>query len=307
MIIKILSLFLFFCFVFNNSQEYNYPNFDKRQNLLTTINKIFQDKNYTIIQMETEVSYKFERIGKTFYCIDPNAHLLDKKTNKKFKLIKTDELNICPNISKELYSGEKIIFNLYFEKIIENEIDSFDFINDKDKTSVYNITFSNNLNPNANNKNISDIYLKYIPYEFRQLFTSYIFLHPDIDKYTPIIINDILEYRNDLSSNKKFDYIDLKINEREKQIDYEFVLHNDDSFFVYVGKDGKCSFGLLIKNNIEREKFINSFIDTFYFKKNDENPSNIYTTPTYNYNGIKSHSAFGDFSPLLFIRQETIE
>jgi hypothetical protein len=110
---KIFSISVFIL-VFNSlviSQIIEKPNFSTATHPMT-IERIELSYNQTIISLSIE-----NQTEKGYFCADKNIYLIDALTNKKYKLIKSKDIPVCPETYNFSMVGEVLKFQLIFPKI----------------------------------------------------------------------------------------------------------------------------------------------------------------------------------------------
>jgi hypothetical protein len=103
-----------FILVFNSviiSQIIEKPNFSTASHPMT-VERIEYADNQTIVSLSIE-----NQSEKGYFCADKNIYLIDALTNKKFKLIKSKDIPVCPETYNFSMVGEVLQFQLIFPKI----------------------------------------------------------------------------------------------------------------------------------------------------------------------------------------------
>jgi hypothetical protein len=106
----LISLAFIISHSFALSQTIEKPNFSSASHPMT-VDKIEFTKDQAIISLSIE---NHSETG--YFCADKNISLIDALTNKKYKLIKSENIPVCPESYSFKMLGEILQFKLFFPK-----------------------------------------------------------------------------------------------------------------------------------------------------------------------------------------------
>ena len=92
-------------------QIYIKPKYERRANSRVGITKIQITKKHTIVYC------KYTSTFSGHACVSPKMFIEDLKTKKRYKLIKTEKIPLCPKQYMFSEAGHKFDFVLYFERV----------------------------------------------------------------------------------------------------------------------------------------------------------------------------------------------
>lgn len=106
----------------------NYPKVRINKDSTTKIVKVNIDSQYTTIELRAN-NKRDDGSYAGWITIDPNTYI--SANNKKYKLLKTEGIEIAPRKTNYSYAGQNITFKLYFEQIPQSTTE-FDLIENQD-------------------------------------------------------------------------------------------------------------------------------------------------------------------------------
>lgn len=130
--------------------QINNPSFSSREVSYCDVLKIEKNNTNTIIYFKYTAPNKYTSGG--WVCAGNNFFIRDINTRKKYKLIKANNIPICPSKHNFEYKGQQLEFNLVFEALPPS-VSKIDIIEDE-TNGGFNF-FGVNLVENINNKPIS--------------------------------------------------------------------------------------------------------------------------------------------------------
>lgn len=151
MINTIKLIFAFCLFIVQTSiGQINNPSFTSREVNYCDILKIEKNKSNTIIYFKYTAPSTYTNGG--WVCAGKDFFIRDINTRTKYKLIKANNIPICPNKHNFQYNGQELEFNLVFEALPPS-VDRIDIIEDE-TNGGFNF-FGVNLTTNINNSSTS--------------------------------------------------------------------------------------------------------------------------------------------------------
>lgn len=142
---KLFYTILFFVPTIIFGQTYNYPVSVEVSHPELVIEKIsFTDKSTSV-----ELSVTNNMLG-GWFCADKNIYVFNKVENKRYDLVRSENIPSCPDKYNFSKVGEKLRFTLFFDKI-ENYGERIDLIEDCTNSCFY---FKDILLDNDKNRDI---------------------------------------------------------------------------------------------------------------------------------------------------------
>jgi hypothetical protein len=122
---SIIVAILFFLSFHISGQIINFPNVGVKSHPTLTIEKI----EYKPDAINILLSVKNESEQGGWFCADKNIYMQDLLTHKKYKLIKSENIPVCPESHQFKKAGEVLKFTLYFPPL-EQDVKYIDLIED---------------------------------------------------------------------------------------------------------------------------------------------------------------------------------
>ena len=92
-------------------QTYIKPKYERRANPRVSISKVQITKKYTVVHCRYTSTFSGHA------CVSPSMFIEDLKTKKRYKLVKTEKIPLCPKQYMFSEKGHKFDFVLYFERV----------------------------------------------------------------------------------------------------------------------------------------------------------------------------------------------
>ena len=140
---KTLLFLLIFTSLRINAQTYLNPNSGDKSHPTLEIAMIEKTNSYTIVTLEV----KNKSSEGDWFCADKNIYLKNSIGKEKYKLIKSENIPICPNVYSFTFVGEILKFKLYFPPIASS-IKYLDLIENCNNACFYfkSIILNNDIN-----------------------------------------------------------------------------------------------------------------------------------------------------------------
>ena len=131
------SLFLALGLSSLHAQDFTNPVYDSRTLKIVDIAKIKITEEYTEVTMTCTAPSDYRLTDQVYVYLMQSTLLVDRKTGKEFKLLKSEGIPMAPGKRFMMRANEQFTFKLYFAPIPKTATE-IDILEDKDAPNAFN-------------------------------------------------------------------------------------------------------------------------------------------------------------------------